>query len=176
MASVAPIRRRLRGVEEYRPPRFRPRSRALPSLRTLLFAAVVGAIGYYAVSNDKLSATNIFSNDRFGACGFGLHKNCVIDGDTFILNGDRIRIADIDAPETNGLCEHEVKLATRATQRLRTLLNEGPFELRAYASRNLDAYGRKLRTLHRDGRSIGDILVGEGLARRWTGRRQPWCA
>lgn len=26
----------------------------------------------------------------------------------------------------------------------------------------------------RDGRSIGDILVSEGLARTWTGR-QPWC-
>jgi endonuclease YncB( thermonuclease family) len=175
MASVAPIRRRLRGVEEYRDPRWRQRSRALPSLRTLLFAAVVGAIGYYAVSNDRLSATNIFSNDRFGACGFGLHKNCVIDGDTFFLNSERIRIADIDAPETNGLCEYEIKLAARATKRLRELLNDGPFELRTYASRNLDAYGRKLRTLHRGGRSIGDILVGEGLARRWTGRRQPWC-
>jgi micrococcal nuclease len=175
MASVAPLRRRLRGTEEFRSPRWRRRS-ALPSLRTLLFAAIVGGIGYYAVSNDKLSAPNIFSNDRFGACGFGKHRNCVIDGDTFYLNGDKIRIADIDAPETNGLCEHEVVLAARATRRLRELLNDGPFELRAYASRNLDAYGRKLRTLHRDGRSIGDMLVGEGLARRWSGRRLPWCA
>lgn len=176
MASVVPYRRKLRAAEALRRPRWQHRSRALPSLRTLLFAAVIGTIGYYAVSNDKLSATNIFSSDRFGACGFGLHKNCVVDGDTFILNGDRIRIADIDAPETNGLCEYEVVLAARATQRLRALLNEGPFELRAYASRDLDTYGRKLRTLHRDGRSIGDILVGEGLARRWVGRRQPWCA
>jgi endonuclease YncB( thermonuclease family) len=29
--------------------------------------------------------------------------------------------------------------------------------------------------LVRDGRSLGDILVSEGLARTWSGRRQPWC-
>jgi endonuclease YncB( thermonuclease family) len=115
MASIAPLRRRLRGIEELRGPRWRRRS-ALPSFQTLLFVAIVGAVGYYAVSNDKLSATNIFSNDRFGACGFGKHRNCVIDGDTFYLNGDKIRIADIDAPETNGLCEHEVVHASPRRQ------------------------------------------------------------
>jgi micrococcal nuclease len=173
MESVARFRRHR--FEEPRSPRRHRRSRVLPSFGTLLLAAIIGTIAYYAVSNDKISVTNILSNDRFGACGFGLHRNCVIDGDTFFLNGERIRIADIDAPELNGLCEHEVALARRATRRLRELLNEGPFELRAYASRDLDAYGRKLRTLHRDGRSIGESLVAEGLARRWAGRRLPWC-
>jgi micrococcal nuclease len=172
MASVAPFRRRLRAIEEFRRPRA---SRALPSLRTLLFAAIVGAIGYYGFSSGTLSAINPLSG-HFGTCRFGWHANCVIDGDTFIWNGNKIRIADIDAPEIKGACEHEIKLAQRATTRLRELLNQGPFELRAYASRNLDQYGRQLRTLHRDGRSIGDILISESLARRWTGRREPWCA
>jgi endonuclease YncB( thermonuclease family) len=27
----------------------------------------------------------------------------------------------------------------------------------------------------RDGRSLGDQLVSEGLARTWSGRREPWC-
>ena len=31
------------------------------------------------------------------------------------------------------------------------------------------------RVVTRDGRSLGDRLVAEGLARTWTGRRQPWC-
>jgi micrococcal nuclease len=28
----------------------------------------------------------------------------------------------------------------------------------------------------RDGRSLGDTLIAEGLARRWSGQRMPWCA
>jgi micrococcal nuclease len=41
--------------------------------------------------------------------------------------------------------------------------------------RDEDRYGRKLRVVVRDGRSIGDMLVAEGLARAWTGRREPRC-
>ena len=41
--------------------------------------------------------------------------------------------------------------------------------------RDEDQYGRKLRMVTRDGRSIGEVLVGEGLARRWEGSRRSWC-
>jgi endonuclease YncB( thermonuclease family) len=98
----------------------------------------------------------------------------VIDGDTFELGGERIRIADIDTPEVNGRCSAETALAARATARMSELLNEGPFELGA-VGRDEDRYGRKLRVVIRDGRSVGDRLVAEGLARTWTGRREPWC-
>ena len=63
----------------------------------------------------------------------------------------------------------------QATYRLRDLLNEGPFSLEQIGFRDEDKYGRKVRVLARDGASIGDILVAEGLARTWTGRREPWC-
>ena len=100
----------------------------------------------------------------------------VIDGDTFDYGADRIRIADIDTPELRGRCPYETQLAARATQRLRTLLAAGPFELRPLGSgRDEDRYGRKLRIVTRGGRSLGDVLVAEGLARTWTGRREPWC-
>ena len=99
----------------------------------------------------------------------------VIDGDTFDYGGERIRIADIDTPEVNGRCAYETDLAARATARMRTLLRDGPFELHPIAGRDEDRYGRKLRIVTRDGRSLGDALVAEGLARTWTGRREPWC-
>lgn len=100
----------------------------------------------------------------------------VIDGDTFDHGGMRIRIADIDTPEVRGRCPYETQLAARATQRLRTLLAAGPFELHALGNgRDEDRYGRKLRVVTRGGRSLGDVLVAEGLARTWTGRREPWC-
>jgi micrococcal nuclease len=101
---------------------------------------------------------------------------CVVDGDTFWLEGEKIRIADIDTPEiSEPKCDAEYRLGMKAAYRLRDLLNEGPFELRAIGGRDQDQFGRKLRVVVRNGRSLGDQLVSEGLARTWTGRREPWC-
>ena len=98
----------------------------------------------------------------------------VIDGDTFDYGGARIRIADIDTPEVRGQCADERARAAQATQGLRALLAAGPFEL-VRLGRDEDRYGRKLRLVIRDGQSLGDQLVSEGLARTWSGRREPWC-
>jgi endonuclease YncB( thermonuclease family) len=111
----------------------------------------------------------------FSMCGRPPHSNCVIDGDTFYIDGQSIRIADIDTPETHPpRCSYEATLGRRATRRLLGLLNSGPLVLKT-GLRDEDRYGRKLRTVYRDGRSIGNVLVSEGLARRWTGHREPWC-
>jgi endonuclease YncB( thermonuclease family) len=100
----------------------------------------------------------------------------VIDGDTFDYGGARVRIADIDAPEVHGQCAYETALAAHATERMRALLAAGPFELSPLGNgRDEDRYGRKLRIVTRGGRSLGDVLVAEGLARTWSGRREPWC-
>jgi endonuclease YncB( thermonuclease family) len=99
----------------------------------------------------------------------------VIDGDTFDLGGTRVRIADIDTPETRGRCAYETQLAARATARMRALLGDGPFELHRTGTRDEDVYGRKLRIVTRGGHSLGDVLVAEGLARTWSGHREPWC-
>ena len=100
----------------------------------------------------------------------------VIDGDTFDYRGERIRVADIDTPEVHGQCDAEIRLAAQATIRMRALLFEGPFELHPLASgRDRDRYGRQLRIVTRNGRSLGDQLVSEGLARTWSGHREPWC-
>ena len=112
---------------------------------------------------------------RYPLCSRAIRRNCVVDGDTFYLAQDKIRIADIDAPETHPpRCAREADLGDRATVRLSQLLSAGTFQL-AVADRDRDRYGRKLRIVTRNGRSIGDQLVSEGLARTWAGRRQPWC-
>ena len=98
----------------------------------------------------------------------------VIDGDTFHYRGEKIRIADIDTPEVKGRCAYETRLAARAARRMEELLARGPFELER-VGRDEDRYGRKLRVVTRNGRSLGDQLVAEGLARTWSGRREPWC-
>jgi micrococcal nuclease len=105
----------------------------------------------------------------------GVRWRCVVDGDTFIISGVRVRIADIDAPEIGGAkCTSEYRLGLRAKFRLVELLNSGPIQLEPI-DRDTDRYGRKLRVVIRDGLSIGDALIKEGLARKWDGSQKPWC-
>lgn len=123
----------------------------------------------------KLSLMAETSSPRFELCGM-TRRTCVVDGDTFWLEGEKIRIADIDTPEiSEPKCDAEYQLGMKATHRLRDLLNEGAFEVRPIGNRDEDRFGRKLRVVVRGGRSLGDQLVSEGLARTWTGRREPWC-
>lgn len=111
----------------------------------------------------------------FGFCHSGGGTNCVVDGDTIHYRGVKIRIADIDTPETHGpRCAAEAALGAQATQRLHALVNSGPFTLESIG-RDEDRYGRKLRILTRGGESLGGVLVDEGLARWYQGGRRPWC-
>jgi micrococcal nuclease len=113
---------------------------------------------------------------RFTYCFTGGGTNCVVDGDTFWIDGQKVRIADIDAPETHQpRCSEEAELGDAATRRLHALLNAGPFVL-ASADRDVDRYGRKLRIVMRGRSSIGEKLVDEGLAREWDGARHSWCS
>lgn len=114
---------------------------------------------------------------EFPVCEGSKRTHCVVDGDTFWYRGEKIRIADINTPEVSDPgCPREAALGARATARLRELLNEGAFALGLSGDgRDTDRYGRKLRTVSRNGESLGDTLVEEGLAERWQGRRSSWC-
>jgi micrococcal nuclease len=141
----------------------------LPVARTTLFSPADRE-----ASRPTSSAVSRVS-ETFSRCGLN-RRTCVVDGDTIWLEGQKIRIADIDTPEVSQpRCAAEKALGERATDRLVLLLNEGPFEVLPIGDRDEDQYGRKLRVIVRAGRSLGDQLVAEGLARTWTGRREPWC-
>src|SRR5687767_10489263 len=142
-------------------------------------AAVLGGTAYGAgwlgVSATASTPGQQTIRASFGFCHTGGGTNCVVDGDTLWLGGQKIRVADIDAPETHPpRCAEEARLGQAATRRLRDLLNNGAVSLRPI-DRDEDQYGRKLRVVLVDGRSVGDALVGEGLARRYSGPRRPWC-
>lgn len=145
----------------------------------LLAGALLGLVfaqwrGEIAIPNAATEADE--PNLSFSLCHTGGGTDCVVDGDTFYLDGEKIRLADIDTPETHPpRCAEEVELGKRATLRLRALLNEGGFTL-GTIERDEDRYGRKLRTVLRDGESLGDVLVSEGLARPYAGGRRSWCA
>ncbi|HEY8580776.1 MAG TPA: thermonuclease family protein [Beijerinckiaceae bacterium] len=113
---------------------------------------------------------------RYRLCGPGVRSDCVIDGDTIRYGGVKVRVADIDAPEiSQPRCASEAALGERAKARLLELLNRGPFTLSRAGGPDEDGYDRKLRVIERDGRSLGQTLVAEGLARRWDGARRSWC-
>ena len=84
---------------------------------------------------------------------------------------EKIRLADIDAPEIKGRCPYEKALAIKARNRLVQILRR-PYRIYREGE---DRYGRTLAVITVDGRSVGDVLIAEGLARTWTGRREPWC-
>jgi micrococcal nuclease len=122
-----------------------------------------------AAQQDTLSA-------HFALCDGPVRTTCVVDGDTIWFQGTKIRIADINAPEvTEARCNYELDLGRRATSRLIGLLNAGAFSLVSPEARDADRYDRKLRNVMRGGRSLGDVLVQEGLAEAWTGHRRNWC-
>ncbi len=112
---------------------------------------------------------------RFDRCSGPVRVNCVVDGDTFWLDGEKIRIADLNAPEISSpRCASEARLGARATEALIVQLNAGPFALESI-DRDEDRYGRKLRRVTRGGESVGDAMVSAGVARWYGEGRRGWC-
>lgn len=99
----------------------------------------------------------------------------VVDGDTFTLAGEVIRIENIDAPEIHEpKCPAERALGKIAKRRLDELLNAAP-SIDLIRRKRLDRYGRTIALVRVDGSDLGEQLIVEGLARRWSGKRRPWC-
>ena len=138
-------------------------------------AGIASAASTAAAAASALSGGKPVSA-RFTICGHAKRVNCMVDGDTFWMAGTKIRIADIDTPETHPpRCPREARLGRAATLKMQALLNAGPFTL-VPIKRDVDRYGRKLRLVERDGESLGAVLVSHGLARRYGGgKRSPWC-
>lgn len=109
----------------------------------------------------------------------------IIDGDTVALGRERIRILNIDAPETyRPRCEAELVAGLKAKERLAKLLRDGPVTIARCdeSGRCEDAYGRTLARLSGSGRDIGQVLVAEGRAlpwrpggEAWAQRQAHWC-
>ncbi|MDA5193703.1 thermonuclease family protein [Govanella unica] len=159
---------------QHRRRRLRPQ---LP-LGLVLLGVALGGAGYWGFGAGLFEGNVTAQSDgkAFPRCGHGPRINCVIDGDTFYFEGDKVRISSIDAPEISSpQCSREAKLGEQATQRLQEILNAGSFTLVRTEDRDRDKYGRQLRDVMRDGKSIGDQLVEEGLAHPWRGFKRSWC-
>jgi endonuclease YncB( thermonuclease family) len=80
-----------------------------------------------------------------------------------------------DTPEIHfAKCTEEFALGMAAKERLEELLASG--EVRIIESGRTDKFRRTLAHVEVDGRDVGEILIGEGLARPYKGeKRKPWC-
>ena len=156
--------------------RFRP-LRRIAALALVPLVAAAALLAWPRVGEAQSSSITRETRALFPLCGGGQRVTCVVDGDTLWLEGTKIRIADIDSPEiSRPACPKEAALGRLATERLRQLLNAGPFTLLPPPDgRTQDHYGRQLRIVHRNGTSLGEMLVKEGLAVRWGGPRPRWC-
>ena len=100
--------------------------------------------------------------NTFYYCGTSGLDNCVASGDTIWFHKQRIVLADIAAPATEkAQCQQERDRGFAAKVRLRELLNAGHFEL---ASAGGTVSSAEAQLVTRNGKSLGAILVSEGLA------------
>lgn len=108
-------------------------------------------------------------------CGSGPRTNCIVDGDTFWLNGEKYRAMGYDTPEPmTNICggDRERHLARQASHRLLQLFNDREITIERNGR---DRYDRILAVVRADGIDVGTILISEGLARRYPDGCEFWC-
>ncbi len=108
-----------------------------------------------------------------------------VDGDTVKCDGRNLRdmgngapfVSGYDTPEigSNAACDRENVLAKHAKQRMAQLLKTPGLTIED--SGQIDRFDRPLVTVRLpDGRTIGSVLLAEGLAVEWRpGQSFDWC-
>jgi endonuclease YncB( thermonuclease family) len=130
------------------------------------------ALGVITFSNSDPTAAAKAA--RFEQCYAAEGGNCVADGDTIQIAGEKVQIAGIEAPQIDGAkCEAERTRGIAATVRLPDLLNGGNVTV----SRSVrDQAGRTVRHVLVNGEDVGQRMLSEGLARPVGSSEPDWCA
>ncbi|MGI8807960.1 MAG: thermonuclease family protein [Acidimicrobiales bacterium] len=104
------------------------------------------------------SSSSIPQATALAPAGFAVRS--VVDGDTVtLMDGRQVRLAQVDAPETNEC------FGAQSTQALRTLVEGRNVTVRRPSNGpEKDAYGRTLAELTVAGRSVNEQLVRDGAA------------
>ena len=127
-----------------------------------------------------VSIATIFHDDpaanaqirQFGQCYNG-GPNCVVDGNTIYVGGDRIGIAGVDAPGIqDARCERERERGIDTATRLAELLNAGSVTV---SKPFRDPYGRQVQSVEVKGQDVADRMIRAGIAREYLGQKRSWC-
>lgn len=113
---------------------------------------------------------------KFFLCGTAKQDDCVVAADRFVVHGQKIRLVGVEVPNiTKPHCEAERIKASDAKLRVRAFLDSGPFDLVTWKGNDAEVEGHQLRDVTRNGRSLADVLVNEGLAKRPGAGKGGWC-
>ena len=120
-------------------------------MRTVLIALLAAIMACTGISGTILLCEDCFE----------VRVNRVIDGDTLDTERGPVRLFGVDTPESGQRCYSKAKNRLRGLAGNSIRLEFGP--------RVNDQYGRLLAYVYtKDGLSIDEILVREGLALAWT--------
>ena len=140
----------------------------------LLFAAVL------AVGTVGISAATLFHSGapsapppRFGQCYNAGGPDCVLDGDTIYLAGEKVKIAGMETARIQGArCDDERSRGIDAALQLASLLNKGNVTL---GGTERDGDGQLRRTVEVDGQDVSSAMIGSGAAGQ-PGSDRNWCS
>ena len=137
------------------------------TVAAVLVAVIVGVSYFTFFRSSAEDAT-----PRFGQCYNAEASNCVVDGSTAFIAGERVEIAGLVAPRIrDGQCEAEKSLGISAAMSLADLLNSGPVTVSAPFT---DEFGRTAQTVKAGGKDVAEALIDQKLALR-AGRKRNFC-
>lgn len=155
-----------------------PQPAARPMLASLPPPAIAPSTGARALAPDggaKMVGAGF--KGQFFYCGRSGLNNCIAESGVFWHDKTAVRLADVRVPGAESArCDAERQRGFRAKVRLRELLDAGPFDLVLSDNGDREQAGAKLRVAMRNGKSIGDQLVREGLAQPRGGNFTDWCS
>lgn len=158
----------------------RQRRKAQRPKGRLYLATVTGTLAVALLGAGALFATGSIPQ-LAAAVGLARGGDCTLvsvhDGDTIRCDGEKIRLANIDAPELEGSprCDQlsfgknpswcDYQLAMKSRDALDDFLDAGPMKIKRLGT---DRYGRTLARINVDGNDAGAHLISLGLARTWV--------
>ena len=130
----------------------------------LVVIACVAFVGYAAVRDGMLPeflGGNSAVRFTKGIETIDLREAHILDGGTISFRSERIRIANIEAPEIfEPGCRREREIGLKAKERLGQLITSGPSQIERVGA---DANGRTLAKVRTGGTDVGQVLVNEGF-------------
>ena len=100
----------------------------------------------------------------------------VIDGDTLAFGRERVRIANLDAPDvgSHAHCALEQRRGEAARAFALSVMRRAAV-VQVVDRQGRDRYGRTLARVMIDDRDFGRVMIAAGHGRPWRGRSSDWC-
>lgn len=139
----------------------------------LLVCLIIAYYFFYHEKGDKKTEQIIWTVCQQGE----VRNNCIVDGDTFWLQGEKYRLFSVDTPEKFLLskCKIEHAKSLEATNFLVGIFTNSVLR---HEKIGLDVYDRILVKTYADKKSVAKIIIESGLGVEYKSEnrdRDIWC-